>query len=570
MSQPYIVAFCGLPSSGKSTLINSLIGKRILESGVCRTTLEQVTLEKYPITDDDGCKFIAMDLPGICDSEEKDDHKFNEITKSQIANATLVFFVSDVHKAFITTHEVTEYNKLKAYLADLQKETGKLYHIAIILSKCDTEEKEKKKNSKKKKTSDEISDSDEDSDLRDLIQGVRKKMMSEDIILFNAFGRITHGNINTSDTLKKLVKKCGANTTDFNTKFSIKKYYNNYEQNQEKSYIDTFNQKLVTYEACSDCDLFSLVDKLIDIYDKLNKKNKRTIALSLAVANVIIFKYLLLLEKIFEKNQAIYIDNYSKFGYYQFQHYVYIANNTNMLQKSANLIEDFTVNKLLCDTIPTIFSKFTTVIQKSIMSQIIYENAFNMNVDDCIKFLTMTFFQTGGFDKYNFEATFNTFLVGIDKTKFVNTHARLIGFCDWKLKDYDLNMPTPCIINKNISEIQLIFQKYITNLEDIVLHPMYILKNKLNIIWRILNQPNQTHIDQYPYDIFRNRLKNGKLLEKQIYNSPEFQEIDEIFYSKLVFIGAPIKYVTTNELDFVSVHDVFYNLRETSSIVADS
>ncbi|NDC42148.1 MAG: hypothetical protein EBZ77_11455, partial [Chitinophagia bacterium] len=32
------VAFAGLPSAGKSTMINALAGARFLETGVCRTT----------------------------------------------------------------------------------------------------------------------------------------------------------------------------------------------------------------------------------------------------------------------------------------------------------------------------------------------------------------------------------------------------------------------------------------------------------------------------------------------------------------------------------------------------
>ena len=34
------VGFVGLPSAGKSTLINALAGRRVLQSGVCRTTTE--------------------------------------------------------------------------------------------------------------------------------------------------------------------------------------------------------------------------------------------------------------------------------------------------------------------------------------------------------------------------------------------------------------------------------------------------------------------------------------------------------------------------------------------------
>lgn len=54
---------------------------------------------------------VAVDLSGICDSDEKDTQKFNDITKSQIKNATFVFFVSDVHKAFITDYHGIHYYK---------------------------------------------------------------------------------------------------------------------------------------------------------------------------------------------------------------------------------------------------------------------------------------------------------------------------------------------------------------------------------------------------------------------------------------------------------------------------
>lgn len=52
----YIVAFIGLPSGGKSSIINSLLNKRVLQSGVCRTTTSEKILDEI-ITDDDGNKF---------------------------------------------------------------------------------------------------------------------------------------------------------------------------------------------------------------------------------------------------------------------------------------------------------------------------------------------------------------------------------------------------------------------------------------------------------------------------------------------------------------------------------
>ena len=55
------IAFIGLPSSGKSSIINSLIGKRILEYDICRTTTEYILLDNI-IEDDNNNKFQVMNL----------------------------------------------------------------------------------------------------------------------------------------------------------------------------------------------------------------------------------------------------------------------------------------------------------------------------------------------------------------------------------------------------------------------------------------------------------------------------------------------------------------------------
>ncbi len=41
----FLVAFVGLPSSGKSSIANSLLFKRLLQSGVCRTTVDATIIE---------------------------------------------------------------------------------------------------------------------------------------------------------------------------------------------------------------------------------------------------------------------------------------------------------------------------------------------------------------------------------------------------------------------------------------------------------------------------------------------------------------------------------------------
>jgi len=58
----FIVTFVGLPSSGKSSIINSLVFKRILQSGVCRTTIEHKLIYE-DVIDDSGNAFRVIDLP---------------------------------------------------------------------------------------------------------------------------------------------------------------------------------------------------------------------------------------------------------------------------------------------------------------------------------------------------------------------------------------------------------------------------------------------------------------------------------------------------------------------------
>jgi ribosome biogenesis GTPase A len=75
---PLVVGFIGLPSAGKSSIINSLVGKRILHSGVCRTTTEvhligeengfgfpKDRFHEHSVKTDDGVEITILDLPGV-------------------------------------------------------------------------------------------------------------------------------------------------------------------------------------------------------------------------------------------------------------------------------------------------------------------------------------------------------------------------------------------------------------------------------------------------------------------------------------------------------------------------
>ena len=249
-TRPYKVAFVGLPSSGKSTIINSLVHKRVAETGICRTTTEQKVVKDL-IKDDDGNEFVIIDLPGMCDSEETSDNKFREMTYTSIAQANLIFWVSDVTKAFITTHEVTEFNKLRDHLSTLGRETSKLYDVAIILSKCgekydedtiqwnsdDSDDDEAKNdNSDNEK---EITTKREDTGISDIIKNVHNKFPTEiKIKIFNAHGRCYHHG-NSTGVLKKFVKNLlGSAPSSNNTEFTITDFIKSYDTRSD-TYCDT-------------------------------------------------------------------------------------------------------------------------------------------------------------------------------------------------------------------------------------------------------------------------------------------------------------------------------------------
>ena len=113
------VGFAGLPSAGKSTMVNALAGKRVLESAVCRTTTEVCivgatntvgapTWVETKLVSDDGVEFCAVDLPGICDAEDTSG-AFDAVTHEWAAMCDVVVWVTDARTAFLTTHEAREY-----------------------------------------------------------------------------------------------------------------------------------------------------------------------------------------------------------------------------------------------------------------------------------------------------------------------------------------------------------------------------------------------------------------------------------------------------------------------------
>ena len=215
------ISLIGLPSSGKSSIINSLIGKRMAQSGITRTTKE-VQLYK-DLVSDDGVKFDIYDLPGIADIEELENDKYNKLAYETIQKCNMIFWISDINKAFITNHEMKEFIKIKDYISEIAIKKGIAVQLGVILSKINENlQKSEKGNLENIKQGEEL-EIDEDSTLYDVYENVIKNMskFNVDIICFNAYGRSLHHK-NSSNGLRKFVKK--TQPLNVYTSFNLKKY----------------------------------------------------------------------------------------------------------------------------------------------------------------------------------------------------------------------------------------------------------------------------------------------------------------------------------------------------------
>jgi hypothetical protein len=139
-----VVGFIGLPSAGKSTMINALAGKRVLESGVCRTTTDvcvfgarnEVGAAKWVPTElksDDGVEFCAVDLPGICDAEDTES-AFDALTLEWAAKCDVIAWVTDARTAFSTKHESAAVARIRESIQAKADDDGSLYQFLVVLA----------------------------------------------------------------------------------------------------------------------------------------------------------------------------------------------------------------------------------------------------------------------------------------------------------------------------------------------------------------------------------------------------------------------------------------------------
>ncbi len=224
------IALVGLPSAGKSSIINSLVGKRIAQSGVSRTTIDAKLYDN--LNSDDNINYKIYDLPGIADIEDNE-NKFDTLIFDTIKKCNMVIWVSDIIKSFITNHEMKEFIKIQNHIKNLGLKEGIPIQLIILLSKVDKNLEFKNEydnyescvenNDENYDDNDEIK-YDEETTIIDIYKNVKEKFKDVDIICFNAHGR-SYYHKKSSTTLKNFVKQYNPNNININ--FNLKKYYDN-------------------------------------------------------------------------------------------------------------------------------------------------------------------------------------------------------------------------------------------------------------------------------------------------------------------------------------------------------
>ena len=218
---PILMKICliGLPSSGKSSIVNSLCFKRVSTTGISRTTLEPTLYES--LKSDDGIDFDIIDLPGINDTLDMNNH-YDKVAIDTIRTVDLVIWVSDVIKAFTTSYEKLEFERIRKHIKEIMVNEGISVQLIILLSKMDMQYSDEiminriqnKSSLPKKNTlakffkkinisdlSDEI-DGEDDTTIYDNIKNIKDFIKDIDVVCFNAHGRSYHST-HSSVNLKK-------------------------------------------------------------------------------------------------------------------------------------------------------------------------------------------------------------------------------------------------------------------------------------------------------------------------------------------------------------------------------
>lgn len=239
------ICLVGLPSSGKSSFVNSLCGKRLCQTGVARTTEKPVKFGSNYVNSEnsvnielksnDKYSFSLIDLPGISDSQDIK-KKFDDIAFDTACDCDIIIWMTDSDTAFVQTHEKQYFDNFYDRITNHCNEFGKYKKFMIILSKYESDDKPRNlKSNPNRKNHEEIIDDFEDSNKIDIYNNVLKLYKDKAyIIKFSSFSRIIHNNAST-DALKKIVLKNSINPPNLNNTFNLKWFMNNLHPNKNES-----------------------------------------------------------------------------------------------------------------------------------------------------------------------------------------------------------------------------------------------------------------------------------------------------------------------------------------------
>jgi hypothetical protein len=222
------VAFCGLPSGGKSSAVNSLAGKRAQATGVARTTTEQ---HCFPIStvSDDGVEFTLMDLPGVSDGEDTS-KDFDDITTKAIAGCDVIFWVTSAMTAMLTSTERAAFQRVLDAVKT-SKTKGIHQRVGMLFTKMDELFVPEVIEVGPSEAIDPVTapvitggelmdDGGEDSTVADNVRRAIAAFPGVAWQVFNAHGRSIHHD-NSSNTLRKFVKKLNPHASSHNREFHL-------------------------------------------------------------------------------------------------------------------------------------------------------------------------------------------------------------------------------------------------------------------------------------------------------------------------------------------------------------
>ena len=368
-----------------------------------------------------------------------------------------------------------------------------------MLSKCDKDINNnviKKKDKKIKKSNEEIYDSDEDTNINDLIKKVHEKFSNEDIIYFNAFGRSFY-NKKSSETLIKFISKTSIYLviTQHNITFDITKYINNYDINQIDTYYDHFQKKFILFKDST----YSKVEHILKIWNNISNENKNNF-LSKLFEDYHTFdvseKWDKKVLKIFQFLSCKTIIKYNNTNILHnklIDYYLFLLNNINYTKKD------------LIEGINNSFQLLNYNQQELFYNKLLFDDSF-ICIYRCDIIRNLDWSKK---KYYNFEIIFNKYINSdLSNRDIERIYDRITTIIT---KKYEFKYDKTKSIGDN-------FDNYISVLDDIYNDYDYILLNKVQNLYNIIKNTNAFyHIDCSYYKLIKsyNDIPYNRLINNQ-------------------------------------------------------